>query len=155
VSQKNGNIFDRFRDRLMFPVIDVRGNVIAFSGRALKKDDNIAKYLNSPETSVFNKRKNLFGLNLAKKTKENSLILVEGNVDVVALHQYGFDNAVASLGTSLTDEQAALITRYVEQVILLYDSDKAGQNATARAIPILEKAVISLSAKSRCCPAVH
>ena len=140
VSQKNGNIFDRFRDRLMFPVIDVRGNVIAFSGRALKKDDNIAKYLNSPETLIFNKRKNLFGLNLAKKTKENSLILVEGNVDVVALHQYGFDNAVASLGTSLTDEQAALITRYVEQVILLYDSDKAGENATARAIPILEKA---------------
>lgn len=140
VSQKNGNIFDRFRDRLMFPVIDVRGNVIAFSGRTLKKDDDVAKYLNSPETAIFNKRRNLFGLNLAKKTKENSLILVEGNVDVVALHQYGFDNAVASLGTSLTEEQASLITRYVEQVILLYDSDKAGQNATARAIPILEKA---------------
>ena len=140
VSQKNGNIFDRFRDRLMFPVIDVRGNVIAFSGRTLKKDDDVAKYLNSPETIIFNKRKNIFGLNLAKKTKENCLILVEGNVDVVALHQYGFDNAVASLGTSLTEEQAALITRYVEQVILLYDSDKAGQNATARAIPILEKA---------------
>ena len=139
-SQKNNNIFDRFRDRLMFPVIDVRGNVIAFSGRTLKKDDDVAKYLNSPETLIFNKRKNLFGLNLAKKTKENSLILVEGNVDVVALHQYGFDNAVASLGTSLTEEQAALMTRYAEQVILLYDSDKAGQNATARAIPILEKA---------------
>ena len=139
-SQKNGNIFDRFRDRLMFPVIDVRGYVIAFSGRTMKKGDDVAKYLNSPETAVFNKRKNLFGLNLAKKTKENSLILVEGNVDVVALHQYGFDNAVASLGTSLTEEQAALITRYVEQVILLYDSDKAGQNATQRAIPILEKA---------------
>ena len=140
ISQKNGNIFDRFRDRLMFPVIDVRGNVIAFSGRTLKKDDDVAKYLNSPETLIFNKRKNLFGLNLAKKTKENSLILVEGNVDVVALHQYGFDNAVASLGTSLTEEQAALMTRYAEQIILLYDSDKAGQNATARAIPILEKA---------------
>ena len=139
-SQKNGNIFDRFRDRLMFPVIDVRGYVIAFSGRTMKKGDDVAKYLNSPETAVFNKRKNLFGLNLAKKSKENSLILVEGNVDVVALHQYGFDNAVASLGTSLTEEQAALITRYVEQVILLYDSDKAGQNATQRAIPILEKA---------------
>ena len=139
-SQKNGNIFDRFRDRLMFPVIDVRGYVIAFSGRTMKKGDDVAKYLNSPETLIFNKRKNLFGLNLAKKTKDNSLILVEGNVDVVALHQYGFDNAVASLGTSLTEEQAALITRYVEQVILLYDSDKAGQNATQRAIPILEKA---------------
>jgi len=138
-SQKNNNIFDRFRDRLMFPVIDVRGNVIAFSGRTLKKDDNIAKYLNSPETLIFNKRKNLFGLNLAKKTKEECLILVEGNVDVVALHQYGFDNAVASLGTSLTEEQAVLMSRYTQQIILLYDGDKAGQNAAQRAIPILEK----------------
>ena len=139
-SQKNNNIFDRFRDRLMFPIIDVRGNVIGFGGRTLKNDKDIAKYLNSPETIIFNKRKNLFGLNLAKKSKENSLILVEGNIDVVALHQYGFDNAVASLGTSLTEEQAALMTRYAEQIILLYDSDQAGQNATARAIPILEKA---------------
>ena len=140
VSQKNGNIFDRFRDRLMFPIIDVRGNVIAFGGRTIKKDADVAKYLNSPETMIFNKRKNLFGLNLAKKTKENSLILVEGNIDVVTLHQYGFDNAVASLGTSLTEEQAALMTRYTDQIILIYDGDKAGQNATQRAIPILEKA---------------
>ena len=140
VSQKNGNLFDRFRDRLMFPIIDVRGNVIGFGGRIIKNDANAAKYLNSPETIIFNKRKNLFGLNLAKKTKENALILVEGNIDVVALHQYGFDNAVASLGTSLTEEQATLITRYAEQVILIYDGDKAGQNATQRAIPILEKA---------------
>ena len=140
VSQKNGNIFDRFRDRLMFPIIDVRGNVIGFGGRTLKNDKDTAKYLNSPETLIFNKRKNLFGLNLAKKSKENSLILVEGNVDVVALHQYGFDNAVASLGTSLTEEQAALMTRYAEQIILLYDGDEAGQNAAQRAIPILEKA---------------
>ena len=139
-SQKNNNIFDRFRDRLMFPIIDVRGNVIGFGGRALKNDKDTAKYLNSPETLIFNKRKNLFGLNLAKKTKTNSLILVEGNIDVVALHQYGFDNAVASLGTSLTEEQAALMTRYAEQIILLYDGDQAGQNATQRAIPILEKA---------------
>ena len=140
VSQKNGNIFDRFRDRLMFPIIDVRGNVIAFGGRIIKKDSEAAKYLNSPETLIFNKRKNLFGLNLAKKSKAGSLILVEGNIDVVTLHQYGFDNAVASLGTSLTEEQAALMTRYAEQVILIYDGDKAGQNATQRAIPILEKA---------------
>ena len=139
-SQKNGNLFDRFRDRLMFPIIDVRGNVIGFGGRTLKNDKDTAKYLNSPETMIFNKRKNLFGLNLAKKSKENSLILVEGNIDVVALHQYGFDNAVASLGTSLTEEQAALMTRYAEQIILLYDGDQAGQNATQRAIPILEKA---------------
>ena len=140
VSQKNGNIFDRFRDRLMFPIIDVRGNVIGFGGRIIKNDPNAAKYLNSPETLIFNKRKNLFGLNLAKKSKAGSLILVEGNIDVVALHQYGFDNAIASLGTSLTEEQAALMTRYAEQVILIYDGDKAGQNATQRAIPILEKA---------------
>ena len=140
VSQKNGNLFDRFRDRLMFPIIDVRGNVIAFGGRIIKKDDNAAKYLNSPETLIFNKRKNLFGLNLAKKSKAGSLLLVEGNIDVVALHQYGFDNAVASLGTSLTEEQAALMTRYTEQVTLLYDGDQAGQNAAQRAIPILEKA---------------
>ena len=140
VSQKNGNLFDRFRDRLMFPIIDVRGNVIGFGGRIIKNDPNAAKYLNSPETLIFNKRKNLFGLNLAKKSKAGSLILVEGNIDVVALHQYGFDNAIASLGTSLTEEQAALMTRYAEQVILIYDGDKAGQNATQRAIPILEKA---------------
>ena len=140
VSQKNGNLFDRFRDRLMFPIIDVRGNVIGFGGRTLKNDKDTAKYLNSPETMIFNKRKNLFGMNLAKKTKEGCLILVEGNIDVVALHQYGFDNAVASLGTSLTEEQATLMGKYVEQVVLIYDGDNAGQNATKRAIPILEKA---------------
>ncbi len=139
-SQKNGNIYDRFRDRLMFPIIDVRGNVIAFGGRRIKNDDTVAKYLNSPETLIFNKRKNLFGLNLAKKSKENFLILMEGNVDVVTMHQFGFDNAVASLGTSLTEEQATLISRYAEQVVLLYDGDSAGQTATKRAIPILEKA---------------
>ena len=144
VSQKNGKLFDRFRGRLMFPIIDVRGNVIAFGGRIIKDDPNAAKYLNSPETLIFNKRKNLFGLNLAKKTKQDHMILVEGNIDVVALHQYGFDNAVASLGTSLTEEQANLLTRYTEQVVLIYDGDEAGQRATRRAIPILEKAGIQV-----------
>ena len=144
VSQKNGRIFDRFRGRLMFPIIDVRGNVIGFGGRIIKKDSDAAKYLNSPETLIFNKRKNLFGLNLAKKTKMPYLILVEGNIDVVSLHQYGFDNAVASLGTSLTDEQAVLLSRYTEQVVLIYDGDTAGQRATQRAIPILEKAGIDV-----------
>lgn len=144
VSQKNGNLFDRFRGRLMFPIIDVRGNIIAFGGRIIKNDKEAAKYLNSPETLIFNKRKNLFGLNLAKKTKQNYLILVEGNIDVVSLHQYGFDNAVASLGTSLTEEQAVLISRYTEQVVLIYDGDAAGQRATQRAIPILEKAGIGV-----------
>ncbi len=140
VGQKNGRIYDQFRNRLMFPIIDVRGNVVGFGGRVL--DDSKPKYLNSNETVIFNKRRNLFGLNLAKKTKLGYLILVEGNIDVVTMHQYGFDNAVASLGTSLTDEQATLLGRYCEQVVLLYDGDAAGQKATKRAIPILEKAGI-------------
>ena len=144
VSKKNGSLFDRFRDRLMFPIIDVRGNVIGFGGRIIKNDSDAAKYLNSPETIIFNKRKNLFGMNLAKKTKENHMILVEGNIDVVALHQYGFDNAVASLGTSLTEEHAALLTRYTDNVVLIYDGDEAGQRATKRAIPILEKAGLQI-----------
>ena len=140
-SQKNGNIYDRFRDRLMFPIIDVRGNIIGFGGRIMNNNDpNAAKYLNSPETLIFNKRKNLFALNLAKKSKLGYLILVEGYMDAVALHQYGFDCAVASLGTALTEEHAALLTRYTDQVILIYDGDEAGQRATRRAIPILEKA---------------
>ena len=140
ISQKNGNLFDRFRDRLMFPIIDVRGNVIGFGGRIMKKDDNAAKYLNSPETLIFNKRKNLFALNLAKKSKLGYLILVEGYMDAIALHQYGFDCAVASLGTALTSDGAALLSKYTDEVVLIYDGDAAGQNATQRAIPILEKA---------------
>ena len=142
VGEKNGRIYDRFRNRLMFPIFDVRGNVIGFGGRVL--DDSKPKYLNSNETLIFNKRKNLFGLNLAKKTKEPYMILVEGNIDVVALHQFGFDNAVASLGTSLTEEQVNLISRYTEQVVLTYDGDEAGQRAAQRAIPMLEKAGIQV-----------
>lgn len=138
VSSKNGRIYDRFRNRLMFPIIDVRGNVIGFGGRVM--DDSTPKYLNSPETIIFNKRKNLFALNLAKKSKLGYLILVEGYMDAVALHQYGFDCAVASLGTSLTEEHAVLLSRYTQQVVLIYDGDEAGQNATRRAIPMLEKA---------------
>jgi len=138
VSREKGNIYDRFRNRLMFPIIDVRGNVIGFGGRVM--DDSTPKYLNSPESMVFNKRKNLFALNLAKKSSLGYLILVEGYMDAVALHQYGFDCAVASLGTSLTEEHAALLARYTEQVVLIYDGDNAGQNATQRAIPMLEKA---------------
>ena len=144
VSKKNGNLFDRFRDRLMFPIIDVRGNVIGFGGRIMKKDDNAAKYLNSPETLIFNKRKNLFGLNVAKKTKHPYMILVEGYMDAIALHQYGFDCAVASLGTSLTEEHAVLLSRYTENVVLIYDGDEAGQRAAQRAIPMLEKAGLSI-----------
>ncbi len=137
-SRENGRIYDRFRNRLMFPIIDVRGNVIGFGGRVM--DDSTPKYLNSPETIIFNKRKNLFALNISKKTKLDYMILVEGYMDAISLHQYGFDCAVASLGTSLTEEHAVLLSRYTEQVILIYDGDEAGQRATKRAIPMLEKA---------------
>ena len=142
VGEKNGRIYDRFRNRLMFPIIDVRGNVIGFGGRVL--DNSTPKYLNTSETLIFNKRKNLFGLNFAKKTKLGYMILVEGNVDVVTLHQDGFDNAVASLGTSLTEEHATLLSRYTEQVVLTYDADEAGQRAAKRAIPMLEKVGIQV-----------
>ncbi len=134
---RRGGVYDAFRNRLMFPVIDVRGNVVAFSGRVL--GDGEPKYLNSPDTPVFSKSHNLFGLNLAKKSIAGYIILVEGNIDVVSLHQAGFDSAVASLGTSLTAEQARLLSRYAKQVVLCYDADAAGRKASQRAIPILEK----------------
>ncbi len=134
---QKGGYYDVFRNRLMFPVIDVRGNVIGFSGRIL--GDGEPKYMNSPETLVFSKSRNLFGMNLAKKSKDRYIILSEGNIDVVSLHQAGFDSAVASLGTSLTAEQARLISRYKNEVIIAYDNDGAGQTAAKRAIGILEK----------------
>ena len=134
---KSGGWYDTFRNRLMFPVIDTAGNVIGFSGRILSGDG--PKYLNSPETLVFNKGRNLFALNLAKKSKCGYILLTEGNIDVVSLHQAGFDGAVASLGTSFTPEQARLISRYTNQVIIAYDNDGAGQKAAQRAIGILEK----------------
>jgi DNA primase len=133
---KNGSAHDYFRDRLMFPVIDVRGNVIGFSGRALGNGE--PKYLNSPDTRVFSKSRNLFALNLAKKSKAGILLLTEGNIDVVSLHGAGVDCAVASLGTSLTGEQSRLMTRYTDKVVICYDSDDAGEKATTRAVSILE-----------------
>lgn len=142
VGEKNGRIYDRFRNRIMFPIIDVRGNVIGFGGRVL--DNSTPKYLNTSETLIFNKRKNLFGMNLAKKSKAGYIILVEGNIDVITLHQFGFDSAVASLGTSLTEEHATLLSRYTEEVVLTYDSDEAGQRAAKRAIPMLEKVGIKV-----------
>ncbi len=140
--QTKGTVYDRFRNRLMFPIIDVRGHVIGFGGRVM--DDSTPKYLNSPETLIFNKRKNLFAMNLAKKTKAPQLILVEGYMDAIALHQYGFDCAVASLGTALTEEQVTLLSKYTSQVVLIYDGDEAGQNATRRAMPMLEKAGLQM-----------
>ena len=140
-SQKGGH-YDRFRNRLMFPIIDIRGNIIGFGGRVM--DDSKPKYLNSPETVIFNKRKNLFALNVAKKSKQGRIILTEGYMDAIALHQYGFDCAVASLGTALTEEHAQLLAKYTDQVVLTYDGDEAGQNATRRAIPMLEKAGVQV-----------
>lgn len=143
LSRKDGvSVYDAFRNRLMFPVIDVRGSVIGFSGRIL--DNGEPKYLNSPETFVFNKSRNLFALNLAKKSKSGMLILTEGNIDVVALHQAGFDCAVASLGTSLTEEQTRLMTRYTQQVVIAFDMDEAGIKASERAIGLLEKAGLNV-----------
>ena len=138
VKSQKGGVYDRFRNRLMFPIIDVRSNVIGFGGRVM--DDSKPKYLNSPETVIFNKRKNLFALNVARKSKQKRLILTEGYMDAIALHQYGFDCAVASLGTSLTEQHAQILAKYTEEVVLTYDGDEAGQNAAKRAIPMLEKA---------------
>ncbi len=135
---KNGTVTDRFYDRVMFPIIDLRGNVIAFGGRILT--DAKPKYLNTSDTPVFKKSANLFSLNNAKNSGERTLILCEGYMDVIALNQAGFTNAVATLGTALTAEQALLMKRYADEVIICYDSDEAGQKATAKAIELLRNA---------------
>ena len=137
MNTRNGGLIDRFRNRVMFPIIDVRGNVIAFGGRIMT--DEKPKYLNTSDTPVFKKSNNLFALNRAKNTKEDKLILCEGYMDVIALHQAGFDFAIATLGTALTQEQAVVIKRYTDTVVICYDADEAGQKATARAIEILRK----------------
>ncbi len=133
---KSGGLYDQFRNRVIFPIIDLRGNVVAFGGRDL--GERGPKYLNSAETAVFSKSRVLYALNIAKATKEKRMILAEGYMDVVAIHQGGFDNAVASLGTALTAEHARLIAGYVAEVVIAYDSDDAGQRATKRAISVLE-----------------
>ena len=137
------SVYDKFRDRLIFPVIDIRGEVLGFSGRALN-DDQEPKYLNSPETLVFSKRRTLFGMNLAKNSKRGSILLVEGNIDVVTLHQAGFDHAVASMGTALTTEQTRLISRYAKEIVLCYDNDPAGKKATERALDLLKNSEFSV-----------
>ena len=142
-SKKESGVYDLFRNRLVFPVINIRGDVIGFSGRILGEGE--PKYVNSPDTIVFSKSRNLFALNAAKKTKAGMLILVEGNIDVVTLHQAGFDCAVASLGTALTAEQARLMSRYTEKAVLAFDSDDAGRKAALRAIPLLEKTGMSVN----------
>ena len=135
--------FDRFRNRVMFPIFNYNGKVIGFGGRVL--DDSLPKYLNSPETLVFNKRLNLYGLNISKKSiKDDTLILVEGYMDLISLYQNNIENVVATLGTALTIEQARLIRKFAKNVIISYDSDQAGQNATLRAIDILLQADIKV-----------
>ena len=135
---------DRFFDRVMFPIIDVRGHVIGFGGRIIKGSD-AAKYLNSPETIVFKKKENLFGLNIAKNDKSGKLLLMEGYMDVISLHQSGISNAVASLGTAFTEEQASLVKRYSPAAVLCYDNDEAGKKATIRAGDILLNAGVKTS----------
>lgn len=135
---QSGRAYDYFRNRVMFPVFDMAGNVIAFSGRDIGGDSK-AKYLNSSDTPGFQKRKNLFALNFARNHCAEQMILCEGNMDVVSLHAAGFENAVASLGTALTDEQARLMAKYTKQVVIAYDADAAGQRAAQRAMGIFEK----------------
>ena len=135
-SQKTGNLYDRFRSRVIFPIIDLRGNVIAFGGRTIEKDGE-PKYLNSSDTPVFKKGRNLFSMNFAKKSQSKRLILAEGYMDVIAVHQAGFENVVASLGTALTPDQCRLMRQYADEVVISYDSDAAGQNATVKAVNLL------------------
>lgn len=144
IIQKNNSFYDRFRNRVMFPVFDYRGRVIGFGGRVL--DDSKPKYLNSPETALFKKGINLYGLNFAIKTNINrTFIIVEGYMDCISLHQYGIKNAVASLGTALTKNQAKLLKRYADKVIISYDADAAGQMATLRGLKILKEVGLEVS----------
>ncbi|MBP2026379.1 DNA primase [Acetoanaerobium pronyense] len=139
--ERSGKVRERFFSRLMFPIFDVRGKVIAFGGRVL--GDGLPKYLNSSDTKIFHKKEQLYGLNIAKASSSNGFILTEGYMDVISLHQYGFTSAIASLGTSLTKDQALAIKKYTDKVYICYDSDEAGINATLRAIEVLLKTDIS------------
>ena len=144
VKSNKGTYFDRFRDRSMFPVINVRGNVIAFSGRRRTEDKTVAKYVNTKDTLVYNKSQNLFALNLAKANCSEQMILVEGNFDAVSLHQAGFKNTVAPLGTAFTKEQALLMSRYTKEVIICFDSDVAGETAVDKAFNTLSGTGLSV-----------
>ncbi len=135
--EKHG-MYDKFWNRVIFPIMDVNNRVIGFGGRVM--GDAKPKYLNSPETKIFDKSRNLYGLNIARTSRKKNLIICEGYMDVISMHQAGFNNAVASLGTALTSQQAALMKRYTEEVLVIYDSDEAGTKAALRAIPILNAA---------------
>lgn len=135
LQSKKGGFYDRFRGRIMFPIFDLRGNVIGFGGRVT--DSSLPKYMNSPETLVYNKGRNLYSLNFAKNSGEKRIIIVEGYMDVISLHQSGIINTVASLGTALTESQGRLLKKYAEEVVISYDSDTAGQAATMRGLDLL------------------
>lgn len=138
VAKESGGYYDRFRNRIMFPIFDYRGRVVAFGGRVM--DDSHPKYLNSPETLIFNKSRTLYGLHVARKhqNSKRQMVLVEGYMDTISLHQYGFQNAVASLGTALTEQQAKELKKLCDEVIFAYDADAAGQNAIARSLDVLK-----------------
>lgn len=140
VDERHG-MYDKFWNRVIFPIMDVNNRVIGFGGRVM--GDGKPKYLNSPETRIFDKSRNLYGLNVARKTRKSYMILCEGYMDVISMHQAGFTNAVASLGTALTSGHASLLKRYTQEVLLLYDSDEAGVRAALRGIPILREAGVS------------
>lgn len=140
VDERHG-MYDKFWNRVIFPIMDVNNRVIGFGGRVM--GDGKPKYLNSPETKIFDKSRNLYGLNVARKTRKNYIILCEGYMDVISMHQAGFTNAVASLGTALTSGHASLLKRYTQEVLLLYDSDEAGIRAALRGIPILREAGVN------------
>ena len=142
VNGRNGRLYDKFRNRLMLPVIDTRGDVVGFGSRVI--DNSEPKYMNTTETITYSKRRILYGLNLAKKTKRPNIILCEGKLDVVTLHQAGFDNAVASMGTALTVEQTRLLSRFTKELVLCYDNDNAGQLATQRALELLNNSEFSV-----------
>jgi DNA primase len=144
ISDKKGGYFDRFSDRLMFPIFDFQGKIIGFGGRIIGKGE--PKYLNSPETPIFSKSKSLYGINYARQSKAKALILVEGYMDVIALHQNGFTNSTASLGTAFNSDHASVLRKYCDSAILLFDSDEAGEKAVIRAIPVLSQAGLGVRA---------
>lgn len=145
MKRRNGNgCFDRFRKRVMYPIIDLRGNVIAFGGRILPGDESPAKYINTSDTPVYKKSHNVYAMNLAKNSKAGKLILCEGYMDVISMHQAGFDNAVAACGTAFTEEQAKLLSRYTDEIIITMDADSAGEKSTNRTIDILTRTGVSI-----------
>ena len=137
-SQKSNRLYDNFRNRMMFPIIDLRGNVVAFSGRRYNEEEE-RKYVNTSDTPIYKKGGTIFALNFAKNSSDKTLLLMEGQIDVITCHQAGFTNAIACLGTALTSEQANIMSRYANEVLICYDSDEAGQKATRRALEILGK----------------